>query len=205
MKSHPAKLPRKEQQQLLNDLNYLNMAEIKSFCKRYAIPFRIAVETENGSRILTKEDDRKGIILDRIRHFLRTGSVPEATCFPAAVVCFGPLPENLREGDRLFYGQYDKTNQSMRDLLQGLTDGKFRHGAIARILAREFWSGGEAPTFAKYAAAWLEASRQHTKPNPEWAFLSDRASAGNIKNWKKLRAEKAAHVLATMHRLLSSG
>lgn len=202
--SYLAKLSKEERQELLSDLNYLNLAEIKSFCKRHSIPFRIAVETGDGKRITTRDDDRKGVILDRIRHFLETGTVSEGTCFPAAVVCFAPLPEKLTESDRLFYGQYDKANQAMSDLLRSLTAGKFRNGAIARILAHEFWSRGEAPTFAKYAAAWIESSKQHTRPNPEWAFLSDRANAGNIRNWKKLRAQKAAKVLRTVDRLLSA-
>ena len=41
-----AKLPKKEQEQLLDDLNYLNIAEIKSFCERRSIPYRITIETE---------------------------------------------------------------------------------------------------------------------------------------------------------------
>jgi hypothetical protein len=47
----------------------------------------------------------------------------------------------------------------------------------------------------------LQASREHTRPNPEWAFLSDRASAGAIPDWKKLRADKAKKVLQTLNRL----
>jgi hypothetical protein len=196
--AHLAKLPQKEQQRLLDDLNYLNLAEIKSFCKRHSIPFRIALEVEGGRRVITREDDRKGVILDRIRKFLTTGSVPEGTCFPAAVVRSAPLRENPTKDDRLFYGQYDKASPAMLALLSTLTAGKFRNGAIARILAREFWSRGEAPKFAEYAAAWMVASEQHTKPNAEWAFLSDRARGENTRNWKKLRADKAAKVLAIL-------
>jgi hypothetical protein len=199
-----AELSQNEQQELLSDLNYLNMTEIKSFCKRYSIPFRIAFEAESGRRAATGENDRKGVILKRIRHFLSTGFVPEPTCFPAAVVRFAPLPDRPTKDDRLFYGQYDKANPAMVSLLRKLTAGKFRNGAIARILAREFWSRGEAPTFAKYAAAWVEASEQHTKPNPEWAFLSDRASGTNVGDWKKLRAKKAAKVLEIIERMVSA-
>jgi len=191
-------LPPKDQQELLEDLNYLNLAEIKSFCNRYSIPYRIAIEMPNGARKTTKEDDRKGVILERVRHFLQTGVVLEETCFKATVVCFDPLPKKLSASDRLFYGQYDKSNLAMISVLKSLTGGEFKNGAIARILARDFWSKGKAPTFQEYASAWLRAVREHTQPNPEWAFLSDRANNRNISDWKRLRKRKASRVMKTL-------
>src|ERR1700691_2653345 len=173
-----SKVPKGERQELLDDLNYLNISEIRSFCTRHSIPYRIAIETKDGCRRATKDDDRKGVILNRIRHFLQTGVILDETCFPAAVVCFDQLSDPINADDRLFYGQYDKTNRTMITLLKSLTDGQFENGAIARMLAREFWSRGKAPTFREYASAWIDASREHLRPNPEWAFLSDRANKG---------------------------
>jgi hypothetical protein len=196
-----SRLSEDEQQQLLDDLNYLNTAEIKSFCKRLGIPYTIAFETNDGGRRKTNEDDRKGVILNRIRQFLKTGEVLPETCFRANVVCFSPPGEKPGPNDRLFYGQYDKTNQAMIDLLQGLTKGSFRNGAIARILAREFWSNGKAPTFKEYASAWLQAANEHTRPNPEWAFLADRARGTAGPDWKQLRARKAAKVMKTLMKI----
>jgi hypothetical protein len=196
-----SKLPEAEQQKLLDDLNYLNTAEIKSFCRQHSIPYTIAIETEGGRRRRTKDDDRKGVMLDRIRHFLQTGAIPEETCFRAAVVCFDPLQGRLTENDRLFYGQYGKTNSTMISLLKGLTQGRFENGAIARILARHFWSTGVAPTCKEYASAWLQASREHTRPNPEWAFLADKASKGAGAGWKSLRANKAKRVTKVLRKI----
>lgn len=195
-------LPKKKQQELLIDLNYLNTTEIKSFCKRFSIPYGIAIETHQGCRKKTKEDDRKGVILHRIRHFLRTGVVLKETCFLAEVVCFDAIPEKLRPSDRLFYGQYDKTSHTMETLLKSLTQGKFRNGAIARIVAREFWSKGEAPTFEQYASAWLQAVKEHRKPNPEWAFLSDRARGTAGSDWKRFRREKARKVIELLNQIV---
>ena len=189
-----SRLPKGKQQELLEDLNYLNISEIKSFCRRHSIPYRIAVETKDGRRRLTKEDDRKGVMLDRIRHFLKTGQILNETFFPATVICFDPLPDRITADDRLFYGQYDKTNRAMVALLRSLTEGQFEDGAIARILAREFWTRGKAPTFREYASAWTHASREHLRPNPEWAFLSDRANKVTVADWKKLRTQKASRV-----------
>jgi hypothetical protein len=199
MPSPISRLSDPEQQELLDDLNYLNMAEIKAFSKKHAIPYSIWIETKDGRRRKTGEDDRKGVILDRIRHYLRTGEVVDATCFPASVVCFDELAEQIKPTDRLFYGQYDKKSSAMLVLLKALTDGKFKNGAIARILAREYWSKGIAPTFREFAREWLRASDNHTRPNPEWAFLSDRTDRKDTSSWKQLRAMKAKRVLSILN------
>lgn len=186
-----------ETNELLDDLNYLNMAEIKSFCRAHEIPFTIRVEGAERKR--RNEIDRKGKILERIRHFLATGEVLPATCFPSKVVCFERITTQPSPDDRLFYGQYDKNNRAVLGLLKGLTAGKFRDGAIARIVAREFWSKGEAPTFQTYAAAWLDAAGEKSEAHHEWAFLTDRARGTAGSNWKRLRARKAARVMKRLN------
>ena len=194
-------LARAEQQELLDDLNYLNTAEIKAFCKKHSIPCAISYRASNGQRTWTKEDDRKGAMLDRVRHYLLTGVVLPETCFPAAVVSFDAQAGHLAAGDRLLYGQYSKSNHAMMAILKELTDGKFRDGATARILMREFWSRGEAPSLEAFAAAWMRATREHTRPNPEWAFLSDRANHTAGTDWKSLRNKKAKKVLQILSQL----
>jgi hypothetical protein len=199
MQSPISHLSEREQLELLDDVNYLNMAEIKAFSNKHGIPYSIWIETKDGGRRKTREDDRKGVILERIRHYLKTGKVMDATCFPLSVICFDNLPEDLKPTDRLFYGQYDKKSNSMLALLKELTDGKFKNGAIARILAREYWSKGVAPTFREYARGWLRADENHKRPNPEWAFLSDRTDGKDTSNWKQLRTMKARRVLSLLN------
>jgi hypothetical protein len=194
-------LSRAGQQELLDDLNYLNTAEIKAFCKKHAIPFAIVVAALDGGRTRTGEEDRKGIMLDRVRHFLTTGEILPETCFPATVVSSDAQREDLAAGDRLLYGQYSKTNRALMAILKELTGGKFKDGAVARILARDFWSRGEAPSLEVFAAAWIRATREHTQPNPEWAFLSDRSNKTAGADWKSLREEKARKVLQILSRL----
>jgi hypothetical protein len=196
-----SKLPKGAQKELLDDLNYLNSTEIKSFCKRHSIPYRIAIQTRDGDTRTTRDVDRKGVMLKRIRHFLQTGVVLEQTCFPAAIVCCDPLPKNISPDDHLFYGQYDKTDCNLIGVLKSLTNGQFKDGAIARIVARQFWSKGEAPTLREYASAWIQASREHTRPNPEWAFLSDRANRLAVSDWKRWRAHKASKVMKLLNQI----
>jgi hypothetical protein len=196
-----ADLSKPEQRQLLEDLNYLNMDEIKAFSTKHGIPYSIWIETKGGGRRKTKDHDRKGVILERIRHYLTTGEVLDPTCFPVTVVCFDDPSVHLQPTDRLFYGQYDKKSRVMVGLLGKLTGGQFKNGAIARILAREFWSKGIAPTFAEYALAWIEAKKNYTRPNPEWAYLSDLTRGENTSNWKQRRAMKANRVFETLMKL----
>ena len=66
-------LSKKEQRELLQDLNYLNTGEIKKFCERHGIPYRIAVEMKDGRWRRTKDDDRKGVMLQKVRHFFADG------------------------------------------------------------------------------------------------------------------------------------
>jgi len=81
------------------------------------------------------------------------------------------------------------------ELLQRLTSGEFKDGALARILAREFWMNGKAPTFAEFANAWLKARRTGLSPHPEAAWLTDRARNEAGKNWKAKRERKAKKVV----------
>jgi hypothetical protein len=113
-------LSKPEQLKLLEDVNYLNTTEIKAFCTKHAIPCSIWIETEDGGRRKTRDDDRKGVMLNRIRHYLKTGKVLDATCFPSSVVSFDDLPLNVKPTDRLFYGQYDKSSSAMVGLLKKL-------------------------------------------------------------------------------------
>ena len=195
MSSRISKLTIPQQTQLLLDLNYLNLQELKTFCKQHSIPYSIWIDTADGHR-KTSEDDRKGVILDRVRTFLKTGRVRGPTLFPMEVISSTKAESRrLTKSDQLFYGTYRKDNVQLMTLLKKLTGGKFKNGAIARILAREFWSKGEAPTIEEFAGAWEEANRHHKHPNPEWAYLSDRADQKRTVDWKRMRAAKAQEVL----------
>jgi hypothetical protein len=196
-----SKLSSVQKRELLADLNYLNLAEIKTFCRQCGIPYAISIETAEGRRVKTREDDRKGVILERIRAYLKTGAIPDATCFAASVVGFDEPPTKPNASDRLVYGHYDPKRKGMLELLAKLSAGKFRHGALARILAREFWRKGIAPTYAEFASAWLDVQASHTRPNPEWAFLSDRSDGKETANWRQLRNSKAKKVLSVLNQL----
>jgi hypothetical protein len=192
------RLRQRERNELLLDLNYLNGGEIKAFCKRHNIPFKIAIENPDGARRVGAGEDRKGVMLRRVRHFLCTGSVLRQTCYPKKVVRLEPPPKIWAPGDRVYYGQYLRANSALTKLLRELTENRFENGAIARIALAKFWAAGRAPTVREFAKTWLRDTQMHNRPNPEWAFLADRASGTAGRGWKKMRLAKARKVLGIL-------
>lgn len=188
--------------ELLEDLSYLNLAEFRGFCRGHGIPFRIEVETPDGGTRATTDTDRKPVVLGRVRHYLTTGEVPPATRIPARIVREHPPPSDLRPGDHLYYRWYNKTYEPVLRLLAELTGGRFANGALARVLIMEFWTRGEAPTFERFAQAWLAAKEERRDlVEPEYAFLTDRRRGEAGPDWKSVRIRKAEAVLAVLESL----
>jgi hypothetical protein len=179
-----------EKKRLFEYLNYLNMEEFRSFCDKHKIPYTIYYESTNGLLKKTGDKDRKGIVLARIKKYLNTGKASKPTIIQKKIVCFQPL-KNPKKTDRLNFGQYDWKNKKFFDLMKSMTENKFKDGALARKVIRQFWSEGKAPTLRQYAKAWLKENDSHTDPLPEWAFLTDKKKGISMKNWKSVRIHKA--------------
>jgi len=196
------KLSEDARAELLANLYYLNKRELHEFCAANQIPVAIFFEGEDGRICKSRDLERKGIVIDRVVHFLHTGSIKPRTVFAKSVVRFDAESGAPIETDRVFYGSYKDTEPQMLALMKGLTGGKFEAGAISQEVLRACWTRGEAPTYRAFARLWLKARADHTKPNPEWAFLSDRARGLAGADWKQLRNRKAAAALAMLKRIL---
>ena len=169
-----SQLTKAEQARFLEELNYMNLEEIRGFCSARGIPFRIGAEYPNGKVKATKDSDRKPIVLARVRRYLATGDVGEPTCIPAAIVREEDPPSRPGPRDRLYYRWYAKEHGGVVRLLNQLTEVRFRDGAVARVVAMEFWTRGEAPALEEFARAWTKAkANQHLMLTPEYAYLTD--------------------------------
>jgi hypothetical protein len=195
------KLTDSERTELLANIYYLNMEELREFCDLHGIPYAIYFETEDGRVRKSRDGDRKGIVIDRIVHFLKTGTIKPRTLFAQSVVSFEPMRSPPRESDRIFYGKYKDSDPGFLALMKRLTGGTFGAGAISQEVLRACWTGGEAPTYREFARLWMKAREDHTKPNPEWAFLTDRAKGVAGADWKKLRIKKASAAIAVMKKI----
>jgi hypothetical protein len=47
----------------------------------------------------------------------------------------------------------------------------------------------------------IKAQAAHQRPDPEWAFLSDRFQGEDTASWKERREVKAKHVLSVLDKL----
>src|SRR5262245_38076803 len=101
-------LTKVQQTRLLEELNYMNLEEIRGFCSERGIPFRIVAESSNGKVKATKDTDRKPIVLARVRRYLRTGQAGQPTCISSSIVREENPPARPGPRDRLYYRWYAK-------------------------------------------------------------------------------------------------
>ena len=198
-----SQLNKDERARLLDELNYMNMEEIRGFCTARGISYRILAEYPNGKVKATKDTDRKPVILARIRDYLKTGNVGSPTLIPAKIVRDDNPPTNPGPHERMYYRWYSKGHSGILRTLRELTEDQFRDGAVARVLAMNFWSRGEAPTLEQFARRWAKANAKQARLlTAEYAYLTDlqRGQAGS--DWKSVRKTKAASALRTLKRVL---
>src|SRR4029434_1805096 len=102
MSTFLSQLTATERARLLEELNYMNLEEIRGFCSERAIPYRIMVESADGKVKATKDTDRKPIVLARVRRYLATGQVGQPTRIPAQIVRGESPPARPGPRDRLY-------------------------------------------------------------------------------------------------------
>jgi hypothetical protein len=198
-----SRLTTDEQARLLEDMNYMNLEEIRGFCSARGIPYKVVAEYPNGKVRTTKDSDRKPIVLARIRRYLTTGDVGRPTRIPADIVREENPPARLGPGARLYYRWYAKEHQGVIRVLRELTAGRFRDGALARVLAMDFWTRGEAPTLDAFARSWSKATTTDLL-TPEYAYLTDLKHQRADGDWKAKRTAKAQSALKTLARIARS-
>ena len=202
MSNFLSQLTASERARLLEDMNYLNLEEIRGFCTQRGIPYRIMAESGDGKVKATKDTDRKPIVLGRVRRYLTTGQVGQPTRIPVQIVREDSPPARPGPRDRLYYRWYAKEFEGVMRLLRDLTAGRFKDGAVARVLAMEFWTRGEAPTLAEFARAWAKAKADEDRLlTAEYAYLTDLRQKRAGSDWKSLRNAKAESALKTLARI----
>ena len=174
---------------------------MQAFCQAHDLPRFIRVELPDGRTRQTSDRERKDIVIRRILAFALRGEVEGPTVYRKDVVASGPLPERLSSRTRIRYGQYEKKNPRFVETLQRLTGGAYRLGMISRLVLRDFWTEGTAPTMKQFAEEWVRATAAHTEPRPEGAYLVDLSRGDDGPGWKQVRIEKAKtalEILATL-------
>ncbi len=184
-------------------IQYLNLAEMRAFCTKQALPLYIHVEGADGRLRRTSDRDRKDVVLRRILDFARGAKRNGPTMYRRAVTSDQPLPSPVTGRTRIHYGQYEKKNVAFLSAMQRLTAGVFKTGMIARLVLRDFWTAGEAPTLKRFAAAWVRATAAHKKPRPEGAYLVDLWKGEAGPGWKRVRVQRARQARRELDRLIA--
>ncbi|WP_172795285.1 hypothetical protein [Bdellovibrio bacteriovorus] len=193
-------LTQSQQKELLADLNYLNMQEIKRFCRLHDLPLNIHAEYKKGVLKKTSELDRKGVVLDRVRTYLKSGKVPGPSVIANKMIA-QKVPAKIDGKTPLLFGLYKNREAKVLKVLQEITGGKFRFGALAQELSREIWIQGKKMSFAAFGKLWLKETASTDKVHPEWAFLTDLSAGTAGKDWKALRQKKAKAVMAELNKI----
>ncbi|KHD88625.1 MAG: hypothetical protein OM95_07370 [Bdellovibrio sp. ArHS] len=193
-------LTQAQQKELMNDLNYLNMQEIKTFCRHHGLPLHIHAEYKKNVLQKTKELDRKGVVLDRVRQYLKTGKVPPPSVIPNKMIAQN-LPKEIRPETHFLFGLYKNRDANSLKVLKQVTKGQFQFGALAQELSRELWVQGKKITFSAFGKLWLKENMNPSREHPEWAFLTDLSTGSVGRDWKSLRQQKAKKVMAELKRI----
>src|SRR5215207_7974946 len=98
-----SQISKNEQARLLEGLNYMNLEEIRGFCSKRGIPYRIMAEYPDGKIKATVDTDRKPIVLARVRRYLMACQAGQPTLIPAKIVQEKNPPARLGPRDRLYY------------------------------------------------------------------------------------------------------
>src|SRR5262245_978521 len=106
-----SQLTKGERDRLLEELNYMNLEEIRGFCSARGIPYRVVAEYPGGKVKATKDADRKPIVLARVRRYLSTGDVGTPTLIAADIVRTENPPARPGPQDRLYYRWYAKEHE----------------------------------------------------------------------------------------------
>lgn len=197
-----ARISKAERASLEAEAQYLNLEEMRAFCQTHRLALYIHEEKLDGKLRRTSDRDRKDIVLRRILSYALDGKRIGPTVYARTVVADGPLPSPLTARTRVRYGQYEKKNPEFVEALQRLTDGAFELGMIARLVLRDFWTAGEAPTLRQFADAWVIAKNEHTAPRPEGAYLVDLARGTAGPDWKAHRIRTARSAMRRMNALI---
>src|SRR5437868_8541357 len=105
-------------EELFQEMNYLNIKEYQGFCDKHKIPYHIHIMVD-GRLKKTSEKDRKTIVLARMRKFVASGKIEGPTVFAENVVSFIKLT-NIAPTTKLHFGQYDKNNTQFLKVMKSL-------------------------------------------------------------------------------------
>lgn len=189
-------LTKKEKETLFDALNYLKMAEIKTFCQKHSIPV----------------SGKKGEILDRIKQYLMTGKIKLPTKIPEISKAKSEKIYPLASDTKILKGSY-KNDTLTRNFFKNIIGEHFHFTSFGQDWILKQWQAGKPPTYAQFAKFWQKeyVLRKNSEANPkkEWAYLNfvkrfqkehpKLQKTDALKAWEKIRKEQAKKALLILN------
>lgn len=177
-----------ELQELFHALHFMNMKELRSFCKTHDIP----------------SIEKKAELIKKIMHFVKTGKILPVNELPAASIAKKGTLYPLTPNTKIMSGAFVNDLRT-RNFFKQLIGNHFHYTAFGIDWIEERWFAGNPPTYQEFADMWQrEHERRKTikaQPKKEWALLNfmqqyqakyPNASKQEVMNaWKKEREKQA--------------
>lgn len=192
-------LSKKDKENLFDALYYMKMPEIKAICQKYSI----------------SAAGKKGIVLERIKHYLATGQVMLPSIIPTASKAKFGKKYPLAENTQILMGAY-KNDLATRNFFKKIIGEHFHFTAYGQDWILKCWQAGKPPTYSQFAKFWqkeyLLRKKSEATPKKEWAYLNfmKKYQKKNPKArrkeivvaWEKTRVEKARQATKILNNLL---
>lgn len=180
------------------DLNYLNMQEIRSLAVHCKLPIHIHYQNQKNKIVKNSDIESKRYLLDKIFDYINGKRNFKPIIYSRQVVSFEPFKEIYFKTDLVLYRDFKSTNKSLAQFLKKITDNKFYFGAIAFIEAHKLWRRGKIVTLQEYVKIWNKALDAHENPLAEWAFMCEMQKGMSKEEWKIYRQNKANTIIAAL-------
>ncbi len=152
-------LPEKELKQLETSLNFFHVEELKDIALKLSLP----------------KKSKKGALIHRIVHFLRTGDTKSDSEIPTISCAKRGQEYPLTSNTLILKGAY-KNDLATRLFFKKLIGTYFHFTAFGIDWVNERWLEGNPPTYQEFADMWIKEytrrKEEGSQPKHEWAYIN---------------------------------
>lgn len=123
-----------ELKKLFDALHYMNIKELRSFCKQHNIP----------------STEKKAELIHKIMHFAKTGNVLPVKEFPDSAFAQKGINYQLAPQTKILNGSF-KNDLKTRNFFKQLIGDHFHFTAFGIDWIEERWHAGNPPTYQEFA------------------------------------------------------
>ncbi len=173
-------------QYIKKNIYVLDMKCLENICKKLNVDCKIYLETNDGIKKIN-ESLHKEFIINKIFNVLEGGKDAKII-YSKNIQNYDPT-DKLTPSDFVCYGQYKTTDKNVKKLLIGLTDGKFKFGAISQKIIKKYWLKNKKITYKKFAHLWMIEFNKGEIAFEELAYNNFMKQYGDKQKWTKMKLD----------------